>query len=357
MIGAPPLTLLVAGPKGDGTSRWGDAFALAMEGSFPGDPVLRTHPVGGLDGVTGANQLDALVVPDGRTAAILPGAALNAWLVGDSRVHFDPTRWVPLMIGCNSGVLVVRRPKGAASDLASLRAMSPLRLAVYQPESNDLAALLALARMGVPMAPVFGLRDSAAKTRAFLSGEVDAVFLAGEGVPEDVAPLTAGGGVPVFCLGGITPDGASPAIRCFPDCRMWHSFSDGASGELDAAFRAAAMAARTDFLAGAAAPQRSESGGAMGPGDACRAREPRPRGRGARQLDHAAAGAGGAGRACFAGAARHRTGGTAGVSDETIRLAAELIGKAVEKLRVFGLRRRVSEMGGALRGLRRMEHA
>jgi hypothetical protein len=248
MIGAPPLTLLVAGPKGDGTSRWGDAFALAMEGGFPGNPVLRTNPVGGLDGVTGANQLDALVVPDGRTAAILPGAALNAWLVGDSRVHFDPTRWVPLMIGCNSGVLVVRQPKGAAPDLARLRAMSPLRLAAYQPESNDLAALLALARMGVPMAPVFGLRDSAAKTRAFLSGEVDAVFLAGEGVPEDVAPLTAGGGVPVFCLGGITPEGAVSGDPLFPGLPDVASFSDGAPGELDAAFRAAAMAARTDFL-------------------------------------------------------------------------------------------------------------
>src|ERR1700739_3820213 len=211
VVGATPLTLLVAGPEGDQISRWGDAFALAMQGTFPGDPVIRTEPVGGLDGVTGANQLDALVVPDGRTAAILPGAVLNAWLTGDSRVHFDPTRWVPLMIGRNSGVLVGRLPKGAVPDLQNLRAMSPLRLAAYQPESNDLAALLALARMGVPMAPVFGLRDSDAKTRAFLSGEVDAVFLAGEGVPEDVAPLTAGGGVPVFCLGGITPGGGAPS--------------------------------------------------------------------------------------------------------------------------------------------------
>jgi hypothetical protein len=247
-IGAPPLTMLVAGPEGDGTSRWGDAFALAMEGSFPGDPVIRTNPVGGLDGVTGANQFDALVVPDGRTAAMLPGATLNAWLIGDSRVHFDPTRWAPLTVGRNSGVLVVRLPPGAAPDLQSLRAMSPLRLAAYQPESNDLAALLALARMGVPLAPVFGLRDSAAKTRAFLSGEVDAVFLAGEGVPEDVAPLTAGGGVPVFCLGGITPDGAITGDPLFPGLPDVVSFSGGATGFLDVAFRAAAAAARTDFL-------------------------------------------------------------------------------------------------------------
>jgi hypothetical protein len=247
-VGAPSLTLLEAGPEGERTSRWGNACALAMQGSFPGNPMIRTQAVGGLDGVTGANQLDALVVPDGRTAAILPGAALIAWLTGDSRVHFDPTRWVPLMVGSNSGVLVVRLPKGAAPNLQSLRAMAPLRLAAYQPESNDLAALLALARMGVPMAPVFGLRDGAAKTSAFLSGEVDAVFLADEGVPEDVAPLTAGGGVPVFCLGAIGANGAVTGDPLFPGLPDACSFNGSETGFLDTAYRAAAVAARTDFL-------------------------------------------------------------------------------------------------------------
>ena len=84
---------------------------------FPGRPQIMTQPVGGLDGVTGANRLDALVVPDGKTAAILPGAALIAWLTGDSRVHFDPTRWVPLMAGANSGVLVVRAARRRASRI------------------------------------------------------------------------------------------------------------------------------------------------------------------------------------------------------------------------------------------------
>ena len=139
--------------------------------------------------------------------------------------------------------------QGAAPDLQSLRAMPPLRLAAYQLESNDLAGLLALALMGVPMAPVFGLRDSTAKTRAFLSGEVDAVFLAGEGVPEDLAPLSAGGGVPLFCLGGVTPDGAVTGDPLFPGLPDVGSFSGGgATGGLEVAFNAASMAARTDFL-------------------------------------------------------------------------------------------------------------
>ncbi|OYV34268.1 MAG: hypothetical protein B7Z81_10300, partial [Acidocella sp. 20-61-6] len=206
------------------------------------------RPAGGLDGVTGANRLDALVVPDGRTAAILPGAALIAWLTGDSRVHFDPTRWMPVMAGCNSGVLVVRLKAGVAPSLQSLKAIAPIRLAVNEPQSNDLAALLALERMAVPSAPVFGLRDMDAKVRAFVAGEVDAIFVSGEGVPEDIAPLTASGGVGVFSLGRLNGNGTVSSDPLFPGVPDVNAFSGSATAFLDAAYRAAAAAARLDFI-------------------------------------------------------------------------------------------------------------
>jgi len=242
------LTLLVAGPDGAQTSRWGDACALALQAALPGGPNLMTEPVGGLDGVTGANRLDALVVPDGKTAAILPGSALIAWLTGDSRVHFDPTRWVPLMAGGSSGVLVARLPAGAPPSLASLQAMSPLRLAVDQPQSNDLAALLALARLELRTAPVFGLRDTGQKSRAFAAGEVDAVLVSGENVPADIAPLTASGGVPVFSLGSQLADGSIGGDPAFPGLADATRFGGASSTFLDTAYRAAAAAARLDFM-------------------------------------------------------------------------------------------------------------
>jgi hypothetical protein len=244
--GAPNLFLLVAGPDGEQTSRWGNACALAMSAGFPGDPKLITDPEGGLDGVTGANRLDALVMPDGKTAAILPGAALIAWMTGDSRVHFDPTHWEPIMAGANSGVLVARLGAKPPS-LNALRGFAPLRIAVDRPESNDLAALLALQNLGVPMAPVFGLRGTDVKIRAFVAGEADAVFLCGEGVPEDIAPLAANGGVPVFSLGQMDATGAVSADPLFPGVPDAGAFA-GAGGSLSAAYCAAAAAARLDFF-------------------------------------------------------------------------------------------------------------
>ncbi len=243
-----PMNLLVAGPNGGQTSRWGSAFALAMSNSFPGTPNIVAQPVGGLDGVTGANQLDALLVPDGRSAAILPGAALIAFLTGDSRVHFDPTHWTPLLAGCNSGVLMLRAPAGTVPTLNTLQKLAPLRIGAAQPQSNDLAALLALARLGIPTAPVFGLHSSEDKTRAFIAGTVDAVFICGEGVPEDLDPLTASGAVPAFCIGASEPGGTPGPDPLFPGLALPTALGPSVSPFLDSAYEAAAAAARLDFL-------------------------------------------------------------------------------------------------------------
>ncbi len=236
------LTLLVAGPAGEQTSRWANACALALSAGFPGSPVINTVAVGGLDGVTGANRLDALVVPDGKTAAILPGEALIAWLTGDTRVHFDPTRWIPVMSAMGTGVLLVRLPGNAPVTLSAVRAAQPLRLAADEPQSNDLAVLLALGRLGISSTPIFGLRDVAAKSRAFLSGEADAVFIAGEGVPEDMAALIAAGGVPCFRLGAAKADAVLPDV---PDIA---TFAGAGAPPMGAAYAAAAMASTLDFV-------------------------------------------------------------------------------------------------------------
>jgi hypothetical protein len=241
--------LLAAGPQGAAISRWATACALALGPGFPGSPILQVQPVGGLDGVTGANKFDALVVPDGSTAAMFPGATLIAWLIGDSRVHFDPTHWVPVMAGANSGVLVVRLGAGVTPSPRTIQVGGSLKLAVDQPQSNDLAALLALQRMGVQTSPIFGLRGTDAKTKAFLAGEADAVFLCGEGVPEDIAPLAANGGVPVFSLGRLNDDGTRGADPLFPTLPTAESFGGTRAGApYTAAYQAAAAAARLDFL-------------------------------------------------------------------------------------------------------------
>lgn len=243
-----PMTLMVAGPSGGQCSRWGDAFALGISTGFSGAPTILTNPVGGLDGVTGANQLDTLMVPDGNNAAILPGATLTAYLLGDVRVHYDPTKWTPILAGCNSGVLMLRAPKGTVPTLATLQKMAPLRFGASTPQSRDLAALLALARLGVTVMPVFGLHGSAEKTSAFIAGSVDAVFICGEGVPEDLDALLASGAVPAFCLGAPQANNMIGPDPLFPTLALATALGPAVSPMLDTAYKAAATAALLDFM-------------------------------------------------------------------------------------------------------------
>lgn len=242
------INLMVGGPTGGQTSRWGNAFALSMSSGFPGTPDIIPSSIGGLDGVTGANQLDTLMIPDGNSAAILPGATLFAYMLGDIRAHYDPTKWTPILAGCNSGVLMLRAPAGTIPTLATLQKMAPLRFGGASPQSPDLAALLALARLGVPVAPVFGLHNTAEKTEAFINNKVDAVFICGEGVPEDLDAFIASGAVPAFSIGAPLADGSIGADPLFPHLALPPALGGAVNPMLDKAYEIAANAARLDFM-------------------------------------------------------------------------------------------------------------
>ena len=249
---APAYEILVGGPRGGRMDRWSKAAAIGLA---PG--LLSTAPAagasiptrlsGGIDGVTAANRLQALVVPDGRTAAMLPGLAIIAYLAADLRVHFQIGNWVPVLAGISSAVLVVR---GGTTRLA---AAQPLRVAAESPESGDLAGLLSLARLGVAAVPIFGLHGFDAKARAFAVNEADAMLVYGEDVPAAAASLGAEGGVPVCSLtiageaGVPVRDPAFPALPTVDELALRRRAAL-LPPPLNAAFQAAIAATLIDFV-------------------------------------------------------------------------------------------------------------
>ncbi len=241
------FNIMVCGPRGGRIDRWSRAVAQGLQAGLSPQRPLQLRRVGGQDGVTGANRLQALVVPDGRTAAMLPSDAIIAFLTGDPRVHFQPGEWIPVLAGVNAAVLVVR------GGLPRLVDAAPIRLAAASPESPDLAALLAFQKLGVTTAPIFGLRGASAVARAFAAGEADAVLLTGEDVPADAASLSAEGGVAIGTLGVVDERdrvaidpllSGLPTIQAIADQRGVAPLPP----PLDLAYRAVAAASRIDFL-------------------------------------------------------------------------------------------------------------
>ena len=206
-------TLLVAGPQGGPVDTWTDWLAPSLGRALPPGTALRKDVVGGVDGVTGANQFEARAVPDGGTALLLPGSAAMAWLVGDPRARFDVGQWIPALAGVTPGLLMSRVPVARAPG------GNPLRIAASGPAGPELPALLALDLLGVPWVPVFGLAEAAA-TDALSSHQVDAVCLHGRRVADVAQQLGVAGVVPAFSFGSVDEAGRrqrDPAFPATPD--------------------------------------------------------------------------------------------------------------------------------------------
>jgi hypothetical protein len=249
-------TILVAGPDGGRLGRWTQVLTPALLQWLPPGTSVRTATAGAADGVTAANQFDARAAPDGTTVLLAPGDAVLAWLVGDPRAQFDVGNWVPVMAGVAPAV-VVGRP-----GIAALRRGARVRIAAASPAGPDLPALLGIDLLGARAEPVFGLAEDEATQNAFVVDAVDAVFVRGHHVPEQVAALSAAGAIPLFSLGMVDDTGALVRDPAFPDLPHMTELATQLRGQLPSgplysAWQAAAAAVRLDF--GLVLPQLTPS--------------------------------------------------------------------------------------------------
>lgn len=200
--------LLVAGPDGGDLDDIVQSLLPALLSGLPAETRLRATPVGGVDGVTGANQFTTAAQPDGFSVMLAPGAAAMAWLAGDPRVHYDAGSWLGLLAAVGPAVLVSRL------DPASLRQGQSIRVGVTTPYAPDIAGALALHLMGlvpVPVAsppPAGGVDTGFA---AFAQHATDMIVLHGRNLPERLAAATAAGGVALCTLGA--QDAAAGPMR------------------------------------------------------------------------------------------------------------------------------------------------
>lgn len=229
--------LLIAGPEGGRLARWGAMLATALLPALPAGTRLQQTPVGGEDGVTGANQFTTRVAPDGNTLLLTPADAALAWMVGDPRARFDAAKWV--------GVLAATTPCVVCG-----RAAAPgerLRVGMAGPVGPDLAALLGLELSGFAVAPVFGVLDQDAAAQALASRAVDAVLLRGARIAANLGPLAQLGVAPLFTLGGPGGEGRDaflPEVPTFAEFAAAQRAAPDAS--LHAAWRGVAGVAQTE---------------------------------------------------------------------------------------------------------------
>lgn len=201
--------ILVAGPDGGSMDRWARLLQPAIAQSLAPGVVMRQTAAGGADGVTGANQFDTRVAPDGHTVLLVPGETALDWLVGDPRAKFDVGHWVTIM-ACVAPAVVVGRPETFAAG-------GSVRIAAAHPAGHDLPAVLGIELLGGRAELVAGVVEDDALQTAFARNAVDAVLLRGHKVPAQARALVDAGAVPIFSLGMRDDTGTLIRAAEFPE--------------------------------------------------------------------------------------------------------------------------------------------
>ena len=243
------VSVLSSGPAYGYVAGWTKLLMPHLLGGLPPQVNASFDAMGGPDGVTVSNAFGVRMDPDGSTLMVAPGAALLAWLEGDSRVKYAPDHWIPTLVGLTPAVLVARR---GISLIPGAR--RPLRIGATNPLGPELAALLALDLLGVPAVPVFGMGDPASLTDGLRRRVIDLAFLAGPKMKQSLTAAAAAGAVPVFSTGAQGCDGPGKRDPLLPTVP---AFTEAAASlAIDAqqlpnfpAYNAAAAAAATCFAA------------------------------------------------------------------------------------------------------------
>jgi hypothetical protein len=203
---ADPITVdspmvVVAGPGDSEAAHWARLLQAPLAAGLMSSTTLPLRFIGGRDGVTGANQFDARAVPDGSQALLFPGTVGLAWLAGDTRVRFEASHLLPLLVAVAPGVVMLR------GGLTGRTSHMPVRLACPSAPDRQAAALLALDLLNVPALPVGAAPDAASAAR---DGAADAVFVTGCDVPTQLRALAEAGLRPAFTIGAKLAGATAP---------------------------------------------------------------------------------------------------------------------------------------------------
>jgi hypothetical protein len=225
--------LLAPGPEDGFAADLARSAAAGLARAMPRAAALRVAVLGGPDGVTAANRFATISPQEAQVLLLLPGAAAQAWLVGDGRARYEPRTWPAVCGGLVPAVLAARSPPPGNA--------APLRVAIPGAMAAEAAAILALdliGRRAVPVLPPAGVSPEA----LVAAGVADALVLTGIDAPLRAAAL---GLEPRFAF-DVAGQPRDPALPEVPG--LAERLTDPANPVLLEAVRAAGAALRTRGL-------------------------------------------------------------------------------------------------------------
>jgi len=209
---------------GGGSDVWARLYSPFFHKYLPGNPIVAVKNMPGGGSITGGNFFHTRVKADGLTVFGSSGSTSYPYLLGNSKVQYDFSKYHIVFASPTGGVAYIKPGMGveSAKDLKGFK--TKLAYASQGATSLDIVPLLAFDLLGLDVKAIFGYKGRGAGRVAFEQGEVNIDYQTSAAFIENVRPLIKQNlAVPLMTWGLLDDEGnvirdpLEPDLPCFPE--------------------------------------------------------------------------------------------------------------------------------------------
>jgi len=178
------IRIVVGFPAGGGFDTYSRILGRHIGKHIPGQPAVFVDNVTGAGSLVAANSIYKATKPDGLTIGNFIGNLISQQLFGGQGIEFDARKFEWIGVPVKDHVVgALTKASGITSMDAWMAAKTPVKLGGSAPgTTNDDAAKLLKAALGLPIQLVTGYKGTAPIKLAAESGEVDGSCWAWESI-------------------------------------------------------------------------------------------------------------------------------------------------------------------------------
>jgi tripartite-type tricarboxylate transporter receptor subunit TctC len=215
-----------------GSAKWANFFAPLLSEALPGNPTVVVKYRPGAGSTKGANWFQQQKNGDGTVIFGTSGSTHFPYLLGDPRVKYEITDWVPVMATGTGGVAYINAEDGKKLDGSANALKDGNYLFGSQGATRlDLIPLLAWKMLGMNVEPVFGIKSRGDGRLMFERGEANVDYQTSAAYLKASAELVKEGkAVPMMTWGSVDTAGNIIRDPTFPEMPTFKEVCEKTSG-------------------------------------------------------------------------------------------------------------------------------
>ena len=234
------ITVLVPFNEGGGTDSLTRFMQPFLEKYLPGNPKILVLNKPGAGGIVGGNYFHQKAKTDGTWVMALSTSTIFNYVLGDPRVKFEITDWIPILLAPRGNMIYtheklgVHKVKGLKAKVEHLKSI-PIEKIVFggkTPTSSAINKRIALASLGINVKNVWGMKGNGPMALAFERGEFTINFDNSLSYLNNrKALIDKGLARPLFTLGAPNSNGDWGRDPVHPDTPTIYEFYEAVHGK------------------------------------------------------------------------------------------------------------------------------